>query len=108
MRLMLAASLLALSTAGLTQSPPAIVSQPSKLDAQWQAKTRAFYEKSIEIPTVSGRGQMPLQADLIADELRAAGFSEQDIKIVPYEGVPGDKTVALVARWRADKPVAKP
>ena len=107
MRFILAASLLALSAASLAQVP-AIVTQPSKLDAQWQAKTRAFYEKSVEIPTVAGRGQMPLQADLIADELKAAGFAEQDIKIVPYEGVPGDKTVALIARWRADKPAAKP
>ena len=108
MRLLLAASLLALSTAALAQSPPSIITQPSKLRADWQAKTRAFYEKSIEIPTVSGRGQMPLQAKLIADELRAAGFADADIKIVPYEGEPGDKTVALVARWRADKPAAKP
>ncbi|HET9335949.1 MAG TPA: M20/M25/M40 family metallo-hydrolase [Sphingomicrobium sp.] len=108
MRLLLAASLIALSTGALAQTPPAIVTQQSRLDAQWQAKTRAFYEKSIEIPTVAGRGQMPLQADLIADELRNAGFAEQDIKIVPYEGVPGDKTVALIARWRADRPTAKP
>ena len=108
MRLLLAASLLALSAASLAQSPPSIVTQPSRLDAQWQAKTRAFYEKSIEIPTVSGRSQMPLQADLIADELKAAGFAEQDIRIMPYEGEPGDKTVALIARWRAEKPTAKP
>ena len=107
MRFILAASLLALSTATLAQVP-AIVSQPSKLPAEWQAKTRAFYEKSVEIPTVSGRGQMPLQADLIADELKAAGFAEQDIRIMPYEGETGDKTVALIARWRADKPTAKP
>ena len=66
MRLLLAASLLALSAASLAQSPPGIVTQPSRLDAQWQAKTRAIYEKSIEIPTDSGRSQMPLQADLIA------------------------------------------
>jgi acetylornithine deacetylase/succinyl-diaminopimelate desuccinylase-like protein len=106
MRLLLAASLLALSTAVLAAPNP--VTLPSKLDAQWQAKTRAFYEKSVEIPTVAGRGQMPLQADLIADALRDAGFPEQDIRIVPYEGRPGDKTVALVARWRADQPTAKP
>ena len=108
MRFMFAASLLALSTSALAQSPPSIITQPSKLDAQWRAKTRAFYEKSIEIPTVAGRGQVPLQAGLIADELKAAGFPEADIKIVPYEGEPGDKTVALIARWRADKPTAKP
>ena len=108
MRLLLAASLIALAAPAIAQSPPSIVTQGSKLDATWQARTRAFYDKSIEIPTVSGRGQMPLQADLIADELRDAGFAEQDIKIVPYEGEPGDKTVALIARWRADKPTAKP
>jgi len=51
---------------------------------------------------------MPLQADLIADQLRDAGFLESDIKIIPYEGAPGDKTVALVARWRAERPTAKP
>ena len=100
MRLAVAALLAAVSTASLAQTPPSIVTQPSKLDAQWQARTRAFYEKSIEIPTVSGRGQMPAQAKLIADELKAAGFAEADIKIVPYEGEPGDKTVALAARWR--------
>ena len=108
MRPLLAASLLALSTAALAQSPPAIVTQPSKLDAGWQAKTRAFYEKSVEIPTVAKRGQMPLQANLIAAELKAAGFADSDIRIVPYEGVPGDKTVALIARWRAEKPTARP
>ena len=108
MRLLLAASLLALSSASLAQTNPAIVTLPTKLDAGWQAKTRAFYEKSIEIPTVAGRNQMPLQADLIADELKAAGFAADDIKVMPYEGVPGDKTVTLIARWRADKPTAKP
>jgi acetylornithine deacetylase/succinyl-diaminopimelate desuccinylase-like protein len=108
MRILLAASLLALSAAAQAQSPPNIISQPSKLDAQWQAKTRALYEKSIEIPTVAGRGQVPLQAELIAGALRDAGFPQADIKIIPYEGVPGDKTVALVARWRAEKPTGKP
>ena len=108
MRFLVAASLLALSTAASAQSPPSIVTQSSKLDKEWQAKTRAFYEKSVEIPTVSGRNQVPVQAEFIAGELRAAGFSDADIKIMPYEGEPGDKTAAFIARWRADKPTAKP
>lgn len=102
----LALLLACLSASGMAAPNP--VTQPSKLDPAWQAKTRALYEKSVEIPTVAGRGQMPLQAKLVADELRNAGFPEADIKIMPYEGVPGDKTVALVARWRAAKPTAKP
>jgi acetylornithine deacetylase/succinyl-diaminopimelate desuccinylase-like protein len=108
MRLLLAASLLALSTAAVAQTPPSIVSQSSKLDATWQAKTRALYETAIEIPTVSGRNQVPKLAEYLAGELKAAGFAAEDIKIMPYEGETGDKTVALIARWRADRPTAKP
>ena len=107
MRFMLAASLLALSTASFAQVP-AIVSQPTKLDSKWQAKTRTVYETSVEIPTVSGRNQVPKLAEYLAGELKAAGFAADDIKIMPYEGETGDKTAALVARWRADKPTGKP
>jgi acetylornithine deacetylase/succinyl-diaminopimelate desuccinylase-like protein len=108
MRLLFAASLLALPTASLAQSPPSIIAQQSKLDATWQAKTRAIYETSVEIPTVSGRNEVPKLAEYLAGELKAAGLAADDIKIMPYEGEPGDKTVALIARWRADKPTAKP
>src|SRR5688572_21176637 len=73
----LAALLLAFLVAPALAAPNP-VTQPSKLDPVWQAKTRAFYEKSVETPTVAGRGQMPLQSKLIADELRAAGFPEAD------------------------------
>ena len=108
MRLLLATSLIALSTVSMAQSPPSIVTQPTKLDAKWQAKTRAIYETSVEIPTVAGRNQVPKLAEYLAGELKAAGFKAEDIKIMPYEGVPGDKTAALIARWRADKPTGKP
>jgi acetylornithine deacetylase/succinyl-diaminopimelate desuccinylase-like protein len=47
-------------------------------------------------------------AELLAGELRAGGFPAGDIRILAYEGLPGDKTAALVARWRADKPRKKP
>jgi len=109
MRLLLAASLLALSTAAFGQSVPGIVAQPTKLEPKWQAKTREIYETSVEIPTVAGRNQVPKLADYLAGQLKAAGFAADDIKIMAYEGTePNDKTVALIARWRADRPVAKP
>ena len=107
MRFTLALSLLALSSVAFGQAP-SIITQPTKLDSKWQAKTRAIYETSVEIPTVAGRNQMQKQADYLAGELKAAGFAAEDIKIIPYEGEPGDKTVALIARWRAEKPTAKP
>jgi acetylornithine deacetylase/succinyl-diaminopimelate desuccinylase-like protein len=108
MRIFVAASLIALSTASLAQSPPGIITQPSKLDAKWQAKTRAIYERAVETPTVAGRNETPKLADYLAGELKAAGIPAEDIKMMPYEGVPGDKTVTMIARWRAEKPTAKP
>jgi acetylornithine deacetylase/succinyl-diaminopimelate desuccinylase-like protein len=87
---------------------PNPVTEPSKLDPAWQARTRALLEQAIEIPTVAKRGEMPRMAKLIADQLRAAGIPESDIKIMPHEGIPGDQTLTLIARWRADKPSKKP
>ena len=87
---------------------PNPVTQPSKLEPAWQAKTRALFEAAIEIPTVAGRGQMPRMAELIAAELRAAGIPPADIRMMRHEGLPGDKTVTLIARWRAEKPTKKP
>jgi acetylornithine deacetylase/succinyl-diaminopimelate desuccinylase-like protein len=84
------------------------VAQPSKLDPAWQARTRALFEQAIEIPTVAKRGEMPRMAKLIVDQLRAAGIPESDIRIMPHEGIPGDQTLTLIARWRADKPTKKP
>jgi acetylornithine deacetylase/succinyl-diaminopimelate desuccinylase-like protein len=107
MRLAFAAMLAAVSSAALAQAP-GIVTQPAKLDTEWQAKTRAILETSVEIPTVSGRNEVPRLAGYLAGELKTAGFAADDIRIMPYEGVPGDKTAALIVRWRADKPTAKP
>ena len=108
MRFVLAASLLALSTASVGQTAPSIITQPTKLDAKWQARTRAIYKTIVETPTVAGRNQVPKMAEYLAGELKAAGFAADDIKVIPYEGEPGDQTVALIARWRADKPTGKP
>ena len=84
------------------------VAQPSNLDAQWQARARTLLEQTIEIPTVINRGQVPRMARLISDELVEAGFPAADIRIIPHEGLPGDKTATLIARWRADNPARKP
>ena len=80
----------------------------SALDPAWQGKTRAFFKSAIEIPSVMGRGNVPKVAALVAGELRAAGFPADSIKILPYEGLPGDQTAALIFRWKADKPTKKP
>jgi acetylornithine deacetylase/succinyl-diaminopimelate desuccinylase-like protein len=102
----LAALLLAVSTAAAAAPNP--VAQRSQLEPAWQTRTRALFEKAIEIPTVAKRGEMPRMARLIADELKAGGIPAADIRIMPHEGLPGDKTVSLIARWRADNATKKP
>lgn len=98
MRLALALGLALLSSTALAAEPA-----PDK----WDAKAREIYARSIEIPTVAGRGQVPVQARYLADQLKAGGFAESDIKIMPYQARPGDDTAALIVRWRAAKPSGK-
>ncbi len=93
------------ASAGAAPNP---VAQPSKLDPAWQARTRALFEQVIEIPTVAKRNEMPRMAKLIADQLKAAGIPDGDIRIMPHEGIPGDQTVTLIAHWRAERPAKKP
>ena len=102
----LALLLAAISASAMAAPNP--VAQPTKLDPAWQARTRALFEQAIEIPTVAKRNEMPRMAKLIADQLRAAGIPDSDIRIMPHEGIPGDQTVTLIARWRAERPAKKP
>ncbi|HYZ47971.1 MAG TPA: M20/M25/M40 family metallo-hydrolase [Sphingomonas sp.] len=65
----------------------------------WHAKARDMLKHAIEVPTVAGRGRVPELARWFGEQYKAAGWADQDIKVVPYEGVPGDKTAALIVRW---------
>src|SRR3954468_18930440 len=87
------------STAALAATDPRTV--PTKLDPTWQAKTRAVFKQAIEIPRVHHRGETHRVAELLAGQFRAAGIPDADIHIMPYEALPGDKTVALIVRWRS-------
>jgi acetylornithine deacetylase/succinyl-diaminopimelate desuccinylase-like protein len=101
---LLAAALSGAATAAATD--PRTV--PSQLPAAWQAKTRALFKQAIEIPTVHHRGEMPRMAKLLADQFRAAGIPDSDIHMMPYEALPGDKTMALIVRWRSPHATKKP
>src|SRR5215210_6456599 len=95
----LALLLVAASATATAQTNP--LTMPSKLEPAWQARTRSLFEQVIQIPTVAKRGEVPRMAKLIADQLTAAGIPESDIRIMPHEGVEGDQTVTMIARWRA-------
>ncbi|MCW3798364.1 M20/M25/M40 family metallo-hydrolase [Sphingomonas sp. BN140010] len=106
MRHLIASLLLAATaTPALAANP---VSQPSKLDPAWQAKVRSFLQQAVEIPSVVQRGQVPKMAELVAEQLRAAGFPADSVQLLPYEGLPGDKTAALLFRWKAERAAARP
>ena len=85
----------------LLAAAPALV-QAQAID--WHARARAMFEHVIDIPTVIGRGRVPEMARYLADQYRAAGWADSDIRIMPY-----DSTAALIIRWRAPSPAtAKP
>lgn len=70
----------------------------------WHARTRAMFEHLISIPTVIGRGKVPEMARYLADQYRAAGWTESDIRVMPY-----DSTAAIIVRWPAvGKATARP
>ena len=98
--------LAALSTAAIAATDPRTV--PTKLEPAWQAKTRDVFKQAIEIPSVHNRGEMPRMAKLLGDQFRKAGIPEADIHVMPYEALPGDKTVALIVRWRSPHATQKP
>ena len=106
MRLITAILLGLTATAASAATDPRTV--PTKLEPAWQAKTRDMLKELVEIPSVVNRGQVPKVAEAIGARLRAGGFSESDMKIMPYEGLPGDKTAAFYFRWKADRPTRKP
>jgi acetylornithine deacetylase/succinyl-diaminopimelate desuccinylase-like protein len=91
MRLVLAAAIGMMSTAAWAAPAP----------DQWHAKARDMYQHAIEIPTVAGRGKVPELAQYLAAQYKAAGWADSDIHVLPYEGIPGDKTAALIVRWPA-------
>src|SRR4051794_4697253 len=106
MRRLIAFLLVLSSSAAVAAVDPRTVS--TQLPPAWQAKTRELFKQAIEIPSVRGRGEVPAVAKLLADQFRAAGIAEADIHFMPYEALPGDKTEALIVRWRSPHASKKP
>jgi acetylornithine deacetylase/succinyl-diaminopimelate desuccinylase-like protein len=74
----------------------------------WHDKARAMLEHAVNVPTVIGRGRVPELAAYFADQFRQARWPDADIHVMPYE-TNGDKTAALIVRWRAEgHPKRKP
>jgi len=68
-----------------------------------QAKAREILERVISMQTSEGHGQVPVMAEYLAGELRAAGIPAADISILPL-----GETASLVARFRGDGSGGRP
>ena len=68
-----------------------------------QAKGRDIFQRVIAFKTSVGLGQVPALAEYLAGELRAAGFADSDIHVLPF-----GETASLVVRYRGDGSGGKP
>lgn len=73
----------------------------------FELKAREIYARVIAMPTSIGNDQVPVMAEYLAGEFRAAGFPAADVTVVPFAGV-GDKTASLVVRYRSKGKGGKP
>ena len=89
-------ALLALAIA----APCAAASAPLTKD---QAEARALYAKLISYKTSEGLGQVPVMAQYLVEQFRAAGFADADIHLLPV-----GETAGLVVRYRGDGSGGKP
>jgi acetylornithine deacetylase/succinyl-diaminopimelate desuccinylase-like protein len=106
-RLLSAAALCAMASPALAKDGPSL--SPDRHGA-----AHDMFKALVDIPTVFGRGKIPELAHYLADQYRANGFDNADIKVLPYDSTDPvanvtEKTAALYVRWRAaGKPTAKP
>jgi acetylornithine deacetylase/succinyl-diaminopimelate desuccinylase-like protein len=84
----------------------ASAAEPGRL-SQHEQKAREIYAKVVAMPTSKGNGQVPVMAEYLAGEFRAAGFPAADIHVIPFDGE-GDKTASLVVRYRGNGKGGKP
>lgn len=89
--------------------PPSTLKSAPRLPSRWEGKTREIFKTIVEIPSVAGRDHGARLVDYLAGELKAGGWADGDINVLPYQSSPTVGAVALIARWRAaGKPKAKP
>lgn len=77
--------------------PGAVLAQGDPIRSEHAQKTLEIYRSIIEVDTSKNRGNTPKVARYLADELLAAGFLEEDIRIVPR----GD-FVSLIVTYHGD------
>jgi acetylornithine deacetylase/succinyl-diaminopimelate desuccinylase-like protein len=86
----------------ISSPPPSTIANAPKLPPQWERTAREIYKTAVETPTVAGReGQNLKLANYLAGQLKAAGWADSDIHVIPYLSPPSNQTAAIIARWPA-------
>jgi acetylornithine deacetylase/succinyl-diaminopimelate desuccinylase-like protein len=77
---------------------------PTTQAEDWNARTRELYARMINTDTTAEHSDNTMVlVKSIADDFARASFATTDIKVMPY-----DQTAALIVRWPAAKPRARP
>ncbi|HKT86171.1 MAG TPA: M20/M25/M40 family metallo-hydrolase [Novosphingobium sp.] len=97
------ASLLTIPVALSVVAAPAAAAEASGPVTPGGKEALAILEEAIEVPTVAGRGQVPVLAAKLKARLVAAGFGESDVRFTPL-----GETGYLTARYPGRDAKAKP
>ena len=92
---------------GMTASLPASADETVTLDSGDITLARSVLEDILRIRTAKGNGLTETQARLLADKLKAAGFSEENIDI-PTLDIDGETVAGLVVRYPGKAGSTKP
>lgn len=88
----------------------AMIATPSVADDlnEHQQLAREIYETIISFRTAKGHEQVPAMVEYLSNQLKAAGFSDEDIQITDYDSE-GEHTQGLMVFYRAEgEPAQKP
>ncbi len=74
----------------------------SAYNEPYQLTALEIYRKSVSIRSALGHGRVPEVANYLAGKFLQAGFSNEDVNILPFTLAGGEQTAGLVVRYRGD------
>ncbi|TMM47124.1 M20/M25/M40 family metallo-hydrolase [Qipengyuania marisflavi] len=96
LKTMIAASMLAITSAAVAQQPAA----PRQL-TEHEQRVHDIYRDIIAFRTARGHGKVPEMVAYLGGRLSEAGFAQDDIMVSDYDSE-GEATQGLVVRYRGD------
>ncbi len=88
--------LLALASSASAQDDSSAYNEP------YQVTALEIYRKSVSIRSALGHGRVPEVANYLAGKFLQAGFSNEDVNILPFTLAGGEQTAGLVVRYHGD------